>query len=125
MNPLLKLLPLVAVATGGAMNKDLLQAQITRFTETAKVAAVQQEVNDLAKMVYLDTFDDTAPTPEHFKEWVHRNMKPRIGTHRDTSLDFWGHTYRLIIGRARVIVRSAGPDGTYENEDDVYSGFHL
>ena len=121
----LKLIPLATVLAGGVASKDKLMDQYSKIINITQVVAVQSEVNDIAKMIYLDTIDQTAPTVEAFQEYVRKNMRTKVGQSRDTSLDFWGTAYKFERDPDRIVVMSAGPDKEFSTEDDIQTGYQL
>lgn len=126
---MMKLIPLIMVASGGAANKDKITEQVKRVMNISKIAATQIEVNDLSKMIYLDSLDEFSrkamPTEENFSEYCRKSLKNKKGIGRDTSKDQWGNPYILSYEGRSFIVRSAGLDGQYETDDDIYSGYDL
>ncbi len=122
-----KIIPLITVAGGAAASSPNLKAQITKLLESTKVMATQHEISDIAKIVYLDTLDGTQPQPENFADYLRRNMRTKNNIQRDTSLDQWGKAYTLRYDRQKrqLVVTSAGPDGTYNNEDDILGVYPL
>ena len=124
----MKALPAVAMVTGGVANQDEIKAQVDKFTNIAKEVAVQQELDSISKMIYIDRLDDDIEMPkpgDEFEEYVRKNMKTKRGVDRDTSLDFWDNPYELEVDKEGFTVRSAGPDGRYENKDDLISGYDI
>ncbi len=122
-----KLIPLLTVAGGAAASSPKLKAQIAKIVQTTQVVVTQQEISDIAKMVYLDTIDGSHPKPEEFADYLKRNMRTKDGIQRDTSKDQWGQSYRLTYNRQRreLVVLSAGPDMQYETADDIRGSYPL
>jgi hypothetical protein len=120
-----KIIPLITVAGGTAASSPQIKAQLEKILETTQTVAVQQEVNDIAKMVYLDVVGEHAPKPEEFAAYLKKNMRAANGGARDTSLDIWGTPYGLVYDTANhvVYVISAGPDKQYNTADDVYASY--
>lgn len=121
-----KLMPLVTVAGGAAASSPNLKAQLEQMLSTTKVVAVQSEVNDIAKMVYLELItEDVKVKPEEFADWVRKNMRTKGKVKRDTSLDVWGTPYGLAYDdkARRLYVISAGPDLEYNTDDDVFTSY--
>ena len=122
-----KLIPLLTVAGGAAASSPKLKAQIAKIVQATQVVVTQQEISDIAKMVYLDTIDGTQPKPEEFADYLKRNMRTKDGISRDTSKDQWGQSYRLTYNKQRreLVVLSAGPDAQYETADDIRGSYPL
>jgi hypothetical protein len=121
---LFKLVPTVALVTGGAANHQAIEHQFDKIFNVANVTAVQVEVNDIAQMIYLDHIAGAEPqNQDEFVNYVRKNMQTKVGQTRDTSKDFWGTTYRYTRQPARFTVSSAGADLTFDTEDDIVTGF--
>jgi hypothetical protein len=125
---LFKLIPAATLAFGGVANKDKIEMQIRKVTDLARIVGVQQEVNSIAKMIYLDSLEDNVITENQFIDYVKTHMRSKAGTHRsDTSKDLWGTVYRLEMNKdARSFkVLSAGPDKQVGSGDDIFAGYKL
>ena len=122
-----KIIPMITVAGGAAASSPNLKAQMTKVLEATKVMATQKEISDIAKMVYLDTLDGSQPKPEGFADYLRKNMRTQNNIQRDTSTDQWGKAYTLKYDKQRrqLVVTSAGPDGVYHNQDDIYGIYPL
>jgi hypothetical protein len=122
-----KIIPMITIVGGAAASSPNLKAQITKVLEATKVMATQHEISDIAKMVYLDTLDGTQPRPDGFADYLRRNMLTKNNVKRDTSLDQWGQSYTLLYDKQKrqLVVTSAGPDGIYNNQDDILGIYSL
>ncbi|MCB0364803.1 MAG: hypothetical protein H6624_17255 [Bdellovibrionaceae bacterium] len=120
---LFKPLPLVAALAGGGAMSPEIKAKIAKITNYTKVVAVQTEVNNIAKIIYLDTIDQTQPRESEFPDYVRRNMKLKKGVQRDLAKDLFGTPYRYKLERRTFTVTSAGPDLRFGTKDDIYSGY--
>ncbi len=118
-------MPLVTVAGGAAASSPNIKAQLEKMLSTTKVVAVQSEVNDIAKMVYLEIIDDNPVKPAEFADYLRKNMRVKGKSTRDTALDIWDTPYGLAYDEKnhRVYVISAGPDKKYNTEDDVFTSY--
>ena len=127
ISALAKLLPLITVVGGAAASSPNLKAQIAKVIQSTKVIATQQEVSDIAKMVYLDTVDGTQPKPEEFATYLKNGMRSANGIKRDNSRDQWGQVYTLAYDKTRreLVVTSAGPDGSFDTADDIRGSYPL
>ena len=92
---LMKLLPMVAFMGGGYATNDGVKEKVEKIINYTKVVAVQYEINNLSKMVYMDTLDNTQPKPEQFAAYIHRSTLQKVNSDRDPSKDFWGSPYKL------------------------------
>lgn len=127
INALAKLLPLVTFVGGAAASSPNVKAQIAKVMQSTKVIATQQEVSDIARMVYLDTVDSTQPKPEQFTEYLKTGMRSANGIKRNNSHDQWGQAYTLAYDKTRreLVVTSAGPDGHFDTADDIRGSYPL
>lgn len=122
---LLKIVPIAALATAGATGKNNIMAQLKKIMGATEVAVTQQELNDIAKMIYLDAISDTRIGVDQFAEYCRKNLLIREGVSRDTSVDRWGTPYRLSYSSGGFKVQSAGPDMVLDTADDIVSGYRL
>ncbi|HRK07179.1 MAG TPA: type II secretion system protein GspG [Pseudobdellovibrionaceae bacterium] len=120
-----KSIPVVTMAGGAAASSDEIKAQIQKVIETTKVIATQQEVNDIAKMIYLDTIDGSHPKVSEFAAYLQRNMMTKNNIQRDTSKDQWGTAYVLRYDKNKneLRVSSAGPDTKMNTPDDIIAAY--
>ena len=127
LTALAKLLPIMTVVGGAAASSPNVKAQIAKIMEATKVVATQQEVSDIAKMIYLDTAEGTHPKPEEFATYLRANMRRANGTKRDNSTDQWGRPYKLAYNKPRreLSVTSAGPDSEFETADDIRGSYPI
>ena len=104
MFALFKPLPLIAAMAGGTAMSPEIKAKIAKITNYTKVIATQTEVNSIAKIIYMDTFDNIQ---------------------RDTSKDQFGipYRYKLVMRKRTFKVTSAGPDMKFGTSDDIYAGY--
>lgn len=122
-----KLLPLMTLVGGGVASKDKISLQVEKVIHYTEIVAVQSEINDLAKIAYLDfTTDGRASLNiENFADYCRKNLLAKEGSNRDTSKDFWGTEYKLEISEKKFRIVSAGPDRQFGTDDDVISGYRL
>jgi hypothetical protein len=127
LGALAKLLPVLTVVGGAAASSPNVKAQIAKVMETTRVIATQQEVSDIAKMIYLDTIDGKPPKPEELTEYLRTHMRAANNTKRDFSTDQWGTSYKLAYDKPRreLSVTSAGPDENFETADDIRGSYPL
>jgi CRP-like cAMP-binding protein len=86
--------------------------------DMVRSVGVQSEVNDIAKIMHLETSTGTSVNPQNFTEFVRKSMKDQRGV-RDTSLDLWQTPYRLVASGQSYKVVSAGPDKQFNTNDDI------
>ena len=125
MIDILKLVPIATLATAGVAGKNGISAQYKKMLSATEIAVTQQELNDLAKMIYLDHIGDTYVAESQFPDYCRKNLLTKVGNTRDTSLDRWGTYYRICYSPGNFKVQSAGPDKVFDTEDDIQSGYNL
>jgi hypothetical protein len=124
-------LPILFLVTslfaGGIFAEEFLSEKFQKSLDSIFSVAVKLEVDGIAKLVYLDTIDESAPTSENFAHYLRREMRirPGAGLTRDSSRDFWGTPYDLRISPKILLVTSAGPDLRFGTRDDIRSGYGL
>lgn len=122
MNALLKLLPVAAAGLVAAANSDALKKNLDIIRKVQVAAASGVELPGIAEAVAQD-FTETKDLPiENFAEFLKENLREKSGKDtRDKSKDQWETEFRLGVDAARngFSVRSAGPDKTWQTEDDL------
>lgn len=122
MNALLKLLPVAAAGLVAAVNSDALKKNLDIISKVQVAAASGVELPGIAEAVAQD-FIETKDLPiENFAEFLKENLREKSGKDtRDKSKDQWETEFRLGVDAARngFSVRSAGPDKTWQTEDDL------
>ena len=122
MNALLKLLPVAAAGLVAAVNSDALKKNLDIISKVQVAAASGVELPGIAEAVAQD-FIETKDLPlENFGAFLKENLREKGGKDtRDKSKDQWGTEFRLGVDAARngFSVRSAGPDKTWQSEDDL------
>lgn len=107
--------------------------QMKYFTDIAKITLTQHEVNSIAHLIYSGEIVGGERLPEKSdEEWakyIRAQMRSKLSG-RDSSKDFWMTPYRVEevdvvpgLTRSGFVVRSAGPDATGYNDDDITSGY--
>jgi len=122
VNALLKLLPVAAAGLVAAVNSDALKKNLDIISKVQVAAASGVELPGIAEAVAQD-FIETKDLPiENFAEFLKENLREKSGKDtRDKSKDQWDTEFRLGVDAARngFSVRSAGPDKTWQTEDDL------
>lgn len=104
--------------------------QMVYLMNIVKITLTQHEVDSIVHVIYTDKVianDQRLPwmNDDDWADYIRQQMQSKAEG-RDTSDDLWGKPYRVrevdrVPGRdgAGFVVRSAGPDGKPETEDDV------
>lgn len=111
-----KLLPLMLMTAGVYQGAEKFEPLLNMVT----TVSTQSEINEAAHFIELDVVTGTPmPTPEQFGEYLRKNMR-NPGKPRDFALDQWGTPYKLVVeGRSGFEIVSAGPDKSFDTDDDV------
>jgi hypothetical protein len=123
MIALMKMIPMVAFIGNAATKTDFVKGKYSHYINMAKTVVTQTEVNSLAKMIYLNSLSDEILEEKDFSSFVIANMQTQKGINRDLSKDIFGKEYKYDRDKEGFTVYSAGPDLSYNNEDDIYSGY--
>lgn len=125
MTLLLKLMPLGIVATGVAKSTD----KIEPVLQYVRTIVVQYEVNQISKLIYMDSIDEeNLPEQPNFAQYIRRQMEVKEnseGLVRDPSKDYWKNDYQLFYKDDKAIVVSMGPDAKLGTPDDIVSKVKL
>ncbi len=108
-----KLLPIALLAGGVYKGKD----KIKDIANYPVKMGTQMELTNIARILRLDSIDESWPYPDEFSEYLRSSMKKKKG--RDMANDLWGNKYILIDKDQELIVVSGGPDGQIETRDDM------
>jgi hypothetical protein len=108
--------------------------QLEYLTNIVKITLTQSETDSIAYMVYSDKVmgnEGRLPylSDEEWAEYIRKQMESKT-KNRDTSKDLWIRPYEIletdpVPGRNGMgfVVRSSGPDGSFETKDDIISGY--
>jgi len=122
MSVLTKLLPIGAIGLVGAMNSDALKENLG-IIQQAKVAATSGiEMRGIADAVAQEYVDEKRLPLLNFSHYLTENLMEKGGqTTRKPHEDMWETPYRIYLNVPRngFEIRSAGPDKTWYNEDDL------
>jgi len=93
--------------------------KIKALSEYPQVAATQIELAEMASFMQTDSaagqkFTDNSA---EFSRYLRANFKN--SSRNDTSVDFWGQPYRIVVNGDTVYIASNGPDRAAETTDDI------
>lgn len=110
----------------GSSPKSGLHQKIDGAVDKFISVAVEIEMHNIGDVVIVDHLTGDLPPPEDFSQYLRAHMIVRGPyIHRDPSLDFWGHPYKLTYSNGFPVINSAGPDGIFGTDDDLEEGFGL
>lgn len=118
-------LGIASMVIGGiALQTDIVREPAEEVVGWAQSAIVLTEMDGMANVVLLEhTTGGFVPTQGELASFLRQNMKTAPGMGRDPARDHWGNRYRIEDYGNGFRLISAGPDGIYDNEDDVVSGY--
>ncbi len=108
--------------------------QLEYVSNLVKTVLVQSETDSLAYIVQTNKVmanDGVLPylSDDEWADFIRHQMKSKTRD-RDTSKDLWGMPYEVaemdpVPGTMSIgfVVRSRGPDGRFETDDDIISGY--
>ena len=112
---LAKLIPLALV--GGLAVGGMTQGkkQLAYFQNIAQISATQQEEANIQKLIMIELTESQLPGDA----WMNIVRQQVSAKGRDPVVDRWGYYYSCTFGEGTVVVGSAGPDVTFQTEDDI------
>ncbi len=114
---------LALISTSTAVYVDLPGQMKDVFTESIEAAQQVCTAGDLKSMsVMLDAgwvMDRRLPEEKDFKAWMAETFKEN--NVKELSEDHWGNAYVYAVSddRRSYVIRSNGPDGEFDTEDDM------
>jgi hypothetical protein len=119
-----KLMPLLVAAGLGATQKDEIEKVVEMAVDMAREVAATKELAGMRTVVTthlaMDTFPDRATEPSVFQGFLQQNMNRGTIDRSKVGLDPWGKLYRFYRLEGDYIIDTAGPDGAFETDDDLY-----
>jgi general secretion pathway protein G len=95
---------------------SLVAIKLTGKTEDAQVAATKANINTI-KVAISQYEMDTGKLPKNLKDLV---KEEKHYLDRETvPQDEWGNDFKYYMKGDLVKIRSAGPDGSFDTEDDI------
>lgn len=126
---------LIVLLASGAFqvaNKALLyHAQVEKARQVAEMQRAKEEAKMRERLAFIKRqHDETEAMVKQVGERLSNDKsgtvyrRPGVGVLFDlTECDVWGHQLRVVYGRHTVsetlTLRSAGPDGLYNTDDDI------
>ena len=123
MIALAKMIPLLVFLGGVAANKDAINDKFKSIMNVTKITATQADLNSIAELVYLEYTDEHYVTVEEFPNFLRTSLRVKKGKVRDVTKDHFGNPFTYERDEEEFTVTSAGVDGEYDTDDDLYSGY--
>ncbi len=114
---------MVLLASAAALYADLPQQMRRIFDDSLSAAQQVSTAGDLHSMsVMLDAayiMNRRLPSEEAFGQWLQDTFKENHV--KDLAEDHWGNRYLYKVSKdgRRYVLRSVGPDGVAETDDDM------
>lgn len=124
---LMKLMPLAAMGVAGAVGVSAMKDG-SEAIDKFQVAATQNvELNGIAQAVAMDYTESNKLPIDNFDEFLRANMRTASGKppKRDPAIDPWETPYKLKQIHNGFQVMSAGPDKSWETDDDMVHPYDL
>lgn len=118
-------LGIASLVIGGiALQTDVVREPAEEVVGWAQSVLAQAEMDGMADVVLMEhTAGGFVPTQGELAGFLRQNMKTTPGVNRDVALDHWGNRYEIEDRGDGFRLISAGPDGVFDNDDDVVSGY--
>lgn len=105
---------------------------IISSSDLTKKMMTTYEIDQLEHQIYLDFASNNLPIPSKnefwWREYIREKSKSKKNISRDPSVDLWGIPYQIRPSSSvsldlpsGLMIRSAGPDTTFYNDDDIYT----
>jgi TPR repeat protein len=124
---LMKLMPLAALSVAGAVGVSGMKDS-ANVVDKFQVAAIQNvELNGIAQAVAQDYTESNRLPIDNFADFLRSNMRTASGKppDRDPAIDPWETPYKLEQIHNGFQVLCAGPDKTWDTDDDLIHPFDL
>ena len=124
---LMKLLPIAALGVAGAVGVSAMKDG-SNVVDKFQIAAIQNvELNGIAQAVAQDYTESNQLPIDTFAEFLRSNMRTASGKppKRDPSIDPWETPYKLEQIHNGFQVLCAGPDKTWDTDDDMVHPYDL
>jgi len=101
---------------------------IVSSSDITKKLMTKYEIDNIEHQIFLDYSANEAPFPP-FSEFEWRDyVRKIIKSSRDPSIDLWGTPLQIRQSSTvsvelpdGIMIRSAGPDKIFYNDDDIYA----
>lgn len=114
---LTKLIPLALIVGLGAAGAPKMQGQMEYLTNYAKITATHAELSNYKKLMIIEMIEyGRAPNAG---EWQHIITSQVEQTDRDPLVDMWGYYISYWSEGWDFALFSAGPDATFNTDDDI------
>lgn len=117
MNAVAKALVLGATVVGASKVSPDLGTKLTAPIQVVKGVATSVEMQQLQKAIFMNKVGTDVYLPdEQFPDFVRDHFTSSL---KDPLVDSWARPYLYRRTSKGFILRSLGPDGTFDSEDDL------
>jgi hypothetical protein len=117
---LLKVMPLAALGAVGYGGFQALDRNADLLSEVKVLATQNMEMRGIADTVAMEYTENEVLPLSNFSAFLVENLREAKGTgKRDRSRDLWDTPYELWTASGGFEIRSAGPDATWDTDDDL------
>lgn len=118
MNSIARLTAFAVLTAGAYQSVPQLADYISAPVRAVQGVATAVELQQIQKAVLIRRFGaDRIPHPDEFEALVRSNFSSRL---KDPMLDAWDNPYEYYAEQDWFQIRSLGPDGEFETDDDLY-----
>lgn len=111
---LAKLVPLAIIGVLASKGLTLAKDQFAFLSDYTKISTTQSEMSAIKKLLVLEEAA-TGSIPQNWEDVIRSQMD---AGDRDPCVDVWGTFYSVWVEND-VTVGSAGPDASFDTEDDI------
>ena len=120
MRALFRMLPLLAIALVGLLNRGGLKKHFDVIGRVQVAATNGGQLQAIADAVAREAAGEGRLPVENFPQFLRENLRTRAGGEkRDVAKDAWGIEYKLAVREDGFEVQSAGPDKAWRTADDL------
>jgi hypothetical protein len=108
------------VVGGVALQTDIVREPAEAVVARVQSVIVQAEMDSIEGVIVMEhTAGGDVPTQSELSGFLRQNMNTAPGVARDVAADHWGNRYQIEDYGYGFRLISAGPDGLYDNDDDL------
>jgi hypothetical protein len=107
-------------------------AYLISSSDLTKKMMTKYEIDQFEHQIFLDFTVNNIPIPSKnefgWRDYIRAKNKNKDNISRDPSIDLWGIPYQIRPSSSvsldlppGLMIRSAGPDTTFYNDDDIYT----
>ncbi|MDK3156822.1 hypothetical protein QPK87_09570 [Kamptonema cortianum] len=116
-----KLIPLIALVAVVWINASLLHKGLSGGWEKVAQLINQRDMRLVALLILQNADECRQMDGKMLSSFINEKLAhtQRLMGLYPMSQDVWGRPYQITIGPARIIIRSSGPDKSFDSPDDA------